>query len=66
MSPSTCIAEPPGAVATTYRGLVDLFTTGAYRDDTATKARAQFRGRFCALDDGRAAERVVSRIFAHS
>lgn len=60
------LAEPPGAVATTYRGLVDLFTTGAYRDDTATKARAQFRGRFCALDDGRAAERVVSRIFAHS
>jgi CDP-glycerol glycerophosphotransferase len=59
------LAEPPGVVATSFRGLLDLFATGAYRDDAATKARAQFRARFCALDDGRAAERAVSRIFAH-
>lgn len=57
------LAEPPGAVATNYRDLLDLFATGAYQDDAATKARAHFRGRFCSLDDGRAAERVVSRVF---
>jgi CDP-glycerol glycerophosphotransferase len=57
------LAEPPGAVATNYRALVDLFATGAYADDAATKARAQFRSRFCALEDGHAAERVVRRLF---
>jgi CDP-glycerol glycerophosphotransferase len=57
------LAEPPGAVATTYRDLADLFATGAYGDDAATKARAHFRARFCALEDGGAAERVVRRVF---
>jgi CDP-glycerol glycerophosphotransferase len=57
------LAEPPGAVATTYRGLADLFATGAYGDDAASKARAHFRARFCALEDGGAAERVVRRVF---
>jgi CDP-glycerol glycerophosphotransferase len=56
-------AEPPGAVATSYPDLVDAFATGAYRHDAASKARAQFRNRFCALDDGHAAERVVRRVF---
>ena len=51
-------AEPPGAVATTFADLVDLFRTDAVRSDAATKAREHFRGRFCALDDGHAAERV--------
>jgi len=58
------LAEPPGVVATTPADLVDAFRTGAVWDDTAAKARAQFRGRFCALDDGHAAERVVRRVFA--
>ena len=58
------LAEPPGAVATTPADLVDAFRTGAVWDDTAAKARAQFRARFCALDDGHAAERVVRRVFA--
>jgi CDP-glycerol glycerophosphotransferase len=58
------LAEPPGAVATTPADLVDAFRTGAVWDDTATKARSQFRARFCALDDGHAAERVVRRVFA--
>lgn len=57
------LAEPPGAVATSYPDLVEIITSGAYRDDAATKARAQFRSRFCALDDGGAAERVVRRVF---
>ena len=56
------LAEPPGAVAQTYSDLVDLFVTGAYADDSAAKARAHFRVRFCALEDGGAAERVVRRV----
>ncbi|HEX8628665.1 MAG TPA: CDP-glycerol:glycerophosphate glycerophosphotransferase [Catenuloplanes sp.] len=56
------MAEPPGAVATTYTDLVDLFRTGAYAGDAAGKARAHFRRRFCYLDDGGAAERVVRRV----
>ncbi|GAA0473393.1 glycosyl transferase [Paractinoplanes deccanensis] len=57
------MAEPPGAVATDYRALVDLFRSGAYQDDRAAAARAAFRARFCYLDDGNAAERVVRRVF---
>ena len=58
------LAEPPGMVATTQADLVDAFRTGAIRDEAATKARAQFRERFCYLDDGRAADRVVRRVFS--
>jgi CDP-glycerol glycerophosphotransferase len=57
------MAEPPGAVATTYPDLVELFRTGGYADDAATKARGHFRSRFSYLDDGGAAERVVRRVF---
>jgi CDP-glycerol glycerophosphotransferase len=57
------MAEPPGAVATTYPDLIGLFRTGAYADDAAAKARARFRRRFAYLDDGGAAERVVRRVF---
>ncbi len=56
------LAEPPGAVATTYPELVGTLTSGAYRDDRAAKARAAFRARFCALEDGGAAERVVRAV----
>jgi len=56
------MAEPPGLVATTFPDLLDAFRTGAYRDDRAAKARLHFRRRFCYLDDGGAAERVVRRV----
>ncbi len=56
------MAEPPGVVATTYPHLLDVFRTGAYADDRAAKARLHFRRRFCYLDDGAAAERVVRRV----
>jgi CDP-glycerol glycerophosphotransferase len=58
------VAEPPGVVATNLPDLVDAFDTGSIRDDAASKARTQFRARFCYLDDGGAAERVVRRVFA--
>jgi CDP-glycerol glycerophosphotransferase len=58
------LASPPGVVAMAQADLVDAFRTGTLNDDAAMKARAQFRARFCYLDDGHAAERVVRRVFA--
>lgn len=57
------MSEAPGQVARTQDELAEIFTSGAWRDETATKARAVFRRRFCEYDDGRAAERVVRRVF---
>ena len=57
------LAEPPGAVATDVVALAALFNGGGYADAAATEARAAFRARFCYLDDGRAAERVVRHVF---
>ena len=37
--------------------------SGAVDNDAATKARAEFRRRFCSLEDGHAAERVVRTVF---
>jgi CDP-glycerol glycerophosphotransferase len=56
-------AEPPGVFARSYPELVEAFRTGAVGDEAAAKARAAFRERFCALEDGHAAERVVRRVF---
>lgn len=49
------LAEPPGAVARTDDEVVEALRR---REDGD---RAAFRARFCAFDDGRAAERVVRR-----
>ncbi|MFI2432581.1 CDP-glycerol glycerophosphotransferase family protein [Streptomyces sp. NPDC018693] len=57
------MAEPPGPVARTQRELTEILATEAWQDESATKARAAFRRRFCEYDDGRAAERVVRRVF---
>ncbi|MGW9192419.1 bifunctional glycosyltransferase/CDP-glycerol:glycerophosphate glycerophosphotransferase [Micromonospora chersina] len=57
------LAEPPGAVAVDFPGLLDVFRDGAVRGAEAEQARKRFRRRFCALDDGHAAERVVRRVF---
>ncbi|EGX56034.1 transferase [Streptomyces zinciresistens K42] len=56
-------AEPPGQVARTQRELTEILTTDAWQDEAAAKARTAFRRRFCEYDDGRAAERVVRRVF---
>ncbi len=56
-------AEPPGVFATTFDELVAAFATGAVGDELAAKARGKFRERFCSLEDGGAAERVVRRVF---
>ncbi|MCX3063332.1 CDP-glycerol glycerophosphotransferase family protein [Streptomyces beihaiensis] len=57
------MAEPPGHVARTQDELTELLATDAWRDAASAKARAHFRRRFCEFDDGRAAERVVRRVF---
>ncbi|MET8565181.1 CDP-glycerol glycerophosphotransferase family protein [Streptomyces flaveolus] len=52
-------AEPPGHVTRSYRELARLFASDGWRDEESARLRADFRARFCAYDDGRAAERVV-------
>ncbi|MEU2900679.1 CDP-glycerol glycerophosphotransferase family protein [Streptomyces sp. NPDC001273] len=57
------MADAPGPVARTQDELTGILTTDAWHDESAAKARAAFRRRFCEYDDGRAAERVVRRVF---
>ncbi|MFF1835878.1 CDP-glycerol glycerophosphotransferase family protein [Streptomyces sp. NPDC058231] len=55
--------DTPGAVATTEDGLLEVLRSGEWRSEHAAGLRAAFRQRFCPYDDGRAAERVVRRVF---
>ncbi|MFJ8859359.1 CDP-glycerol glycerophosphotransferase family protein [Streptomyces sp. NPDC102451] len=55
--------DTPGAVATTEDELREVLRSGAWRSPDADALRAAFRSRFCPYDDGRAAERVVRRVF---
>lgn len=57
------LAEPPGVVATSEGQLVDAFRSGAAWGEEAVRLRTRFRARFCYLDDGFAAERVVRRVW---
>ncbi|MFF7153799.1 CDP-glycerol glycerophosphotransferase family protein [Streptomyces sp. NPDC008139] len=54
--------ETPGVVAGDEAGLARAFRSGAWRGPEAAALRAAFRQRFCAYDDGLAAERVVRRV----
>jgi CDP-glycerol glycerophosphotransferase len=53
------MAEAPGVVSRTEAEAIEALASGA--DDPP--ARAAFRERFCALEDGHAAERVVRRVW---
>jgi CDP-glycerol glycerophosphotransferase (TagB/SpsB family) len=57
------MAEPPGLVTRTQDELVAGFRSGAVWGEAAAQSRADFRARFCAWDDGHAAERVVRRVW---
>lgn len=57
------MAEPPGAVARTEAELAEVLVSGRAWDDDASARRQQFRARFCSLEDGRAAERVVRAVW---
>jgi CDP-glycerol glycerophosphotransferase (TagB/SpsB family) len=54
---------PPGPVARTPEELARLFADGSFAGPGSAALRAAFRERFCQFDDGRAAERVVRRVF---
>ncbi|SDK87124.1 bifunctional glycosyltransferase/CDP-glycerol:glycerophosphate glycerophosphotransferase [Streptomyces indicus] len=56
------LADAPGPVARTEEELTEIFRSGAYADARSAERRAAFRERFCAFDDGLAAERVVRRV----
>ncbi|MEU8955817.1 bifunctional glycosyltransferase family 2 protein/CDP-glycerol:glycerophosphate glycerophosphotransferase [Streptomyces sp. NPDC048518] len=55
--------ETPGAVATTEDELAGLFRLGGWDTEETAALRSAFRDRFCPFDDGKAAERVVRRLF---
>ncbi|MBV1849493.1 bifunctional glycosyltransferase/CDP-glycerol:glycerophosphate glycerophosphotransferase [Catellatospora tritici] len=55
--------EGPGPFCRSQDDLVWLFEHDQVRSPEAELARAAFRRRFCHLDDGRAAERVVRHLF---
>ncbi|MFE9686147.1 CDP-glycerol glycerophosphotransferase family protein [Streptomyces sp. NPDC006285] len=56
------LAEPPGHVARTQTELARVLTSGEWCDERSAELRSRFRARFCAFDDGQAAERVVRRV----
>ncbi len=56
-------AAPPGPVSRTEDELIALFADGTWCGPRSAALRAAFRARFCPYDDGRAAERVVRRVF---
>jgi CDP-glycerol glycerophosphotransferase len=56
-------SEAPGVVTTSEDELIAAFRSGTAWGEDARRARASFRARFCALDDGHAAERVVRRVW---
>ncbi|MEU6481393.1 bifunctional glycosyltransferase family 2 protein/CDP-glycerol:glycerophosphate glycerophosphotransferase [Streptomyces sp. NPDC047017] len=57
------LETPPGPVARTPEELARVFRDGSCAGARSAALRAAFRERFCQFDDGRAAERVVRRVF---
>ncbi|TCC19537.1 bifunctional glycosyltransferase/CDP-glycerol:glycerophosphate glycerophosphotransferase [Kribbella speibonae] len=58
------IAEfPPGVVARSAEELYAALRNGTFAAPEAAKHRHLYREKFCEFDDGRAAERVVRRVF---
>jgi CDP-glycerol glycerophosphotransferase len=57
------MAEPPGVVTRTEDEVIASLRSGEAAGEPAARARSAFRARFCALEDGRAAERVVRRVW---
>ena len=56
-------AEPPGVVTRTAPEVARALASGEAAGEPAAALRAAFRARFCAWEDGRAAERVVRRVW---
>jgi CDP-glycerol glycerophosphotransferase len=56
-------SRPPGIITTTQEDLIKAFTTGTIDNAEANQHRKAFRAHFCALEDGKASDRVVRRVF---
>jgi CDP-glycerol glycerophosphotransferase len=57
------MAEPPGAVARTQEELTEVLRSGRAEDADSAALRREFQARYCSLEDGQAAERVVRRLW---
>jgi CDP-glycerol glycerophosphotransferase (TagB/SpsB family) len=55
--------QPPGTVVRTEAELIEAVRSGTAFGLEAADLRSSFRERFCSLDDGHAAERVVRRVW---
>ncbi|HEY3504765.1 MAG TPA: CDP-glycerol:glycerophosphate glycerophosphotransferase [Actinocatenispora sp.] len=55
-------AAPPGLFVRDYDELVEAFRTGTVDTEQTRALRADFRDRFCAYDDGHAADRLVRKV----
>jgi CDP-glycerol glycerophosphotransferase len=60
------MAEPPGVVTRTDDQLLEALQTRSAWGEDSTALRTAFRAKFCALEDGRAAERVVRRLWPNA
>ncbi|MEU6020911.1 bifunctional glycosyltransferase family 2 protein/CDP-glycerol:glycerophosphate glycerophosphotransferase [Micromonospora sp. NPDC048871] len=58
------LAEPPGPVAQTFAELLEVLRDRRFDTLAADRTRARFRERFCSLEDGQAAQRVVRQVFS--
>ena len=57
------MTEAPGHVVTTEDDLAEVLVTRRAWDDVSAARRQAFRARFTSLEDGRASERVVRRLW---
>jgi CDP-glycerol glycerophosphotransferase len=57
------MAEPPGGISRSDGELLDALQSGAAFSEDSVRLRSAFRARFCHLDDGHAADRVVRRVW---
>ncbi|MEU6480945.1 CDP-glycerol glycerophosphotransferase family protein [Streptomyces sp. NPDC047017] len=55
--------DSPGLTVRDEAELLDVFVSGRWKGAESDTARAAFRAKFCEFDDGRAAERVVRKVF---
>ena len=55
------LASPPGAVAISQAELVTVLVDRKYDDPDSRQRLAEFRTRFCSLDDGQAARHIIER-----
>jgi CDP-glycerol glycerophosphotransferase (TagB/SpsB family) len=56
------LAQPPGAVAVNQTQLTTILADRQYSSEESRRLLAEFRERFCSLDDGHAAENVIRRV----